>query len=63
MEQRAEVGDSDFSDDPEMKADDGETDVDSVVEGETAIQTSAESPGVPEGAGRWRAAGKVSRSV
>lgn len=50
MEERADVGDSAFQTAPEMKADEDETDVNSVVEGEKAIQTSAESSGVPEGA-------------
>lgn len=51
VEEGAVVGNSVTQTAPEMKADDGETDVDSVVEGEQAIQTSAESSDVPEGAG------------
>ncbi|MGB7070621.1 MAG: hypothetical protein WBD22_14105 [Pyrinomonadaceae bacterium] len=50
-EERADVGDSAFQTAPEMKADEDETDVNSVVEGDEAIQTSAESSGAPEGAG------------
>ena len=51
VEEPAEVGNSVSQTAHEMKADDGETDVDSVVEGEKAIQTSAESSGLLEGAG------------
>ena len=50
IEERVEVGDSLSQTAPDMKADDGETDVDSVVGGDEGIQTFEESSGLPEGA-------------
>ncbi|MDI1242872.1 MAG: hypothetical protein PSX80_13230 [bacterium] len=51
IEERVEPGNSVAQTTPELKSDDGETDVDSVVDCEKAIQISAESSGVPAGAG------------
>lgn len=49
MEARGEVGESVAEADSEMRADDGEINIDSVDEDEKAIQTSPESSGVQEG--------------
>ena len=48
MEEHAEVGNSVSQTAPEMKSDDGETDVDPVVEGDRAIHTSEESLSIEE---------------